>query len=334
MVRTMLRTACYGQVTCDRNDQNVTWDSPPHELHSSQQSARLHSVSESAIEQRAVPEGLHGPPDHRLRPAADRPARAGRLHHGGPGRRGRRLPADPVQLLPRQGRRRARPRTRRRRRRRGGRRVPRPRPDRRPHRGHRLPDGPHPHRQGLRGQRGRGGPPGHQLEPPAAGRRPRALRLDRRAVHRPGPRARGPGLRPPARPAAADASSSACTTWCSTRCSPTPPVSAPSPRRTSTPCAPPATSCPDPPPPEPPPSRRDLTMAQPALSTRQDRLPAVALLPRGLAGRHARRRHRRRDDVQADDRRVLDPGHPLGEGRRPPGRALPRAPATPSTRPR
>ena len=38
-------------------------------------------------------------------------------------------------------------------------------------------------------------------------------------------------------------------------------------------------------------------------------------------------------DVQADDRRVLDPGHPVGEGRRPPGRAVPRARSTPSTRP-
>ena len=37
--------------------------------------------------------------------------------------------------------------------------------------------------------------------------------------------------------------------------------------------------------------------------------------------------------VQADDRRVLDPGHPVGEGRRPPGRALPRRRSTPSTRP-
>ena len=43
-------------------------------------------------------------------------------------------------------------------------------------------------------------------------------------------------------------------------------------------------------------------------------------------------RDRRRDDVQADDRRVHDPGHPLGAGRRPPGRAVPRSPRTPSTR--
>ena len=47
-----------------------------------------------------------------------------------------------------------------------------------------------------------------------------------------------------------------------------------------------------------------------------------------------RRRHRRRGFSKPMTRRLHHPGHPVGEGRRPPGRALPRAPRTPSTRPR
>src|SRR5262245_61582851 len=58
-----------------------------------------------------IAEGGHRPPDHRVRPAAHRRARVRRVHDGRPGRGRGRLAADPVQLLPEQGRRRARART-------------------------------------------------------------------------------------------------------------------------------------------------------------------------------------------------------------------------------
>ena len=47
-----------------------------------------------------------------------------------------------------------------------------------------------------------------------------------------------------------------------------------------------------------------------------------------------RRRHRRRRLLQADERRLHHPGHPVREGRRPPVRALPRLRRRASTRPR
>ena len=81
----------------------------------------------------------------------------------------------------------------------------------------------------------------------------------------------------------------------------------------------------------PPPGHRSNRLQETPMATLLYRLGKTAYRrwPFFLAGwlvALARRRHRRRDDVQADDRRLLDPGHPVGEGRRPPGRALPRRP--------
>ena len=149
-----------------------------------------------------------------------------------------------------------------------------------------------PDRQGLRPRRGGGRPPGDPLEPPAAAPPPTSasvrspttfteLLLDREGAkfgRAPGPR---PALahRLPARPRARRGARRPR------------PVAAASPTRTSTPCARRATSCPEPPP-HPPPG--DDHHGHPALPTRQDRLPALAALPRRLARRHGRRRRRRR----------------------------------------